>query len=424
MPGMEEVNMRLTKTIAVRCGIPLLAGVVASLLVFTDATPAGAESTHTVAPGETLWRIAHAHGTTVDALVDANQIADARRVFAGRRLVIPDADESVEDEAEALVIAARPDPGVLAEPEAAPQPSEEAMLGEAEQAAQPIEEAVLGEPEVTLELNDEVVLAEPEAALQPSDEATAPRSWVLGAADVSGAELGEIRLAALGESAEAPTPHVLTPSASTRAIDFRRPRDGEDLLHQIEIEHGKSVFLRTDYSIKRVSVGNPEILDVVVLSPRSVQLVARGIGGTNVILWDPQGRPQAAIDVHVGSVRSALESLLRRVLEGEDVRVESAGSGVALVGSVSNALAMERAVAVSETFLGEDSEERVVNLLSVDGNQQVMLKVIVAEMNRKLERELGTNFSSLIETDGKIIGINSLLENLLSDRRRWRSPGG
>jgi pilus assembly protein CpaC len=142
--------------------------------------------------------------------------------------------------------------------------------------------------------------------------------------------------------------------------------------------------------------------------------VARSIGGTNLILWDPQGRPQAAIDVHVGSVRSHLESLLRRVLEGEDVRVESAGSGVALVGSVSNALAMERAVAVSETFLGEDSEERVVNLLSVEGNQQVMLKVIVAEMNRNLERELGTNFSSLIETDGKVIGITSLLENILS----------
>jgi len=390
--------MRLTKTIAVRCGIPLLAGLVASLLVFSDATGAGAESMHTVAPGETLWRIANAHGTTVDALARANQITDARRVFAGKRLVIPDEAEPAGEESEALVVSARPGPAVAAEPEGASEPSEEAVLGESEEKPQPSDDVALGEPGETEE---------------PGEETTASHSWVLGAADVSGTGLGEIRLAALAGSAEAPTPQVLTPSASTRAIDLRRPRDGDDLLQQIEIEQGKSAFLRTDYSIKRVSVGDPEILDVVVLSPRSVQLVARSIGGTNVILWDPQGRPQAAIDVHVGSVRSNLESLLRRVLEGEDIRVESAGAGVALVGSVSNALAMERAVAVSKTFLGEDSEERVVNLLSVRGNQQVMLKVIVAEMNRNLERELGTNFSALIETDGKVISITSLLENLL-----------
>jgi pilus assembly protein CpaC len=133
-----------------------------------------------------------------------------------------------------------------------------------------------------------------------------------------------------------------------------------------------------------------------------------------VTLWDPQGRPQAAIDVHVGTVRSQLDSLLRRVLDGEDVRVESAGSGVALVGTVSNALAMEQALAVSKAFLGEGADDRVVNLLSVAGNQQVMLKVVVAEMTRSLERELGSNFAALIETDGKVFALASVLENLLA----------
>jgi pilus assembly protein CpaC len=237
---------------------------------------------------------------------------------------------------------------------------------------------------------------------------------VLGASAVRGRQLGELRVASLGPSAEWQAPHVLTPSPGSRTIDFARAQDGDDLLHQLEIENGKSVFLRTDYSIKRVSVGNPEIVDVVVLSPSSVQLVARHVGGTNVILWDPQGRPQAAIDVHVGTVRSQLDSLLGRVLEGEDVHVESAGSGVALVGTVSNALAMEQALAVSKTFLGEGAEGRVVNLLSVAGNQQVMLKVVVAEMTRNLERELGANFTSLIETDGKVIAITSLLEGLIA----------
>jgi pilus assembly protein CpaC len=337
------------------------------------------EATHVVKPGETLWRIATRNHTTVDALARANRISDVGQVRAGTELVLPgDALPAPAAEAEATVAAAS---------DAAARPSPAAESPPASAAARPASQPL------------------------PAPEHT-PRSWVLGASQVRGAAVAEMRLAK--RDAGGPPPQLLDPSPGNRTIQLPRPRAGDDLQHEMEIEVGKSVFLHTDYAIRRVSVGNAEIVDVVVLSPTSVQLVARQIGGTNVILWDPQGRPQAAIDVHVGTVRSQLDSLLRRVLDGEDVRVESAGSGVALVGTVSNALAMEQALAVSKAFLGEGADDRVVNLLSVAGNQQVMLKVVVAEMTRSLERELGSNFAALIETDGKVFALASVLENLLA----------
>jgi pilus assembly protein CpaC len=339
-------------------GSPLPPALLAAVLGLVSAAvaAAGAEDsrTHRVQPGETLWRIASLHGTTVEALATRNRIADVGQLRVGTALVIPGA----------------------AKGDALPQLSQTSR-------------------------------ASPQSAATTRRNG---RTWVLGAAEVRGTEIEALRHS---EPRSEPASRVLQPSAGTRTIEFGRPQDTDDLLHQIEIERGKSVFLRTDYTIRRVSVGSPEIVDVVVLSPNSIQLVARQIGGTNVILWDPAGRPQAAIDVHVGTVRSQLDSLLGRVLEGENVRVESAGSGVALVGTVTNALAMEQALAVSRTFLGKGGEDRVVNLLSVGGNQQVMLKVVVAEMTRNLERELGTNFSALIETDGKVFAFASVLDGLI-----------
>jgi murein DD-endopeptidase MepM/ murein hydrolase activator NlpD len=56
--------------------------------------PAGAKATGgslvvTLGEGQTLWSLARAHGVSVDAIVEANGLADASRVRAGRQLVIP-----------------------------------------------------------------------------------------------------------------------------------------------------------------------------------------------------------------------------------------------------------------------------------------------------------------------------------------------
>ncbi|HTO68243.1 MAG TPA: peptidoglycan DD-metalloendopeptidase family protein [Myxococcota bacterium] len=50
---------------------------------------------HTVAPGETLWRISKRYGTTVDAIMAANGISDVRSVATGARLRVPAAGADV-----------------------------------------------------------------------------------------------------------------------------------------------------------------------------------------------------------------------------------------------------------------------------------------------------------------------------------------
>lgn len=232
------------------------------------------------------------------------------------------------------------------------------------------------------------------------------------------ARAGVVALLAIGASAlpalaaERPGVISLEPSPSRGTIQLTAPGDEDGVLRQLELERGKSVFARTDYSVKRVSVGDPGILDVVVISPRELQFVAKAEGSTNVLIWDTQGRPQAAIDVHVGTAFSHLASELHRILDNEDISVESAGNAIVLKGTVPNAVAQEQALEVARSIIGDAEGKKIVNLLEVGGRQQVMLEVVVAEMSRSVKREFGTNLNALITNGGNSIEVFGFLQNL------------
>ena len=162
---------------------------------------------------------------------------------------------------------------------------------------------------------------------------------------------------AFGEESARLSARTLTPSGDRGLIRLELPQSEEDVVLQLELETGKSVFVETAYRAKRVSVGDPDVLDVVALGTRELQLVAKSIGTTNLLIWDTNGRPQAAIDIHVGAPHSRLESELRRILGSEDIRVDSAGNGVVLKGSVPTAIALEQALEVARAVLSEDGRE-------------------------------------------------------------------
>jgi murein DD-endopeptidase MepM/ murein hydrolase activator NlpD len=70
----------------------VVTGLQVSPLLAQEPTPTPetqATTIHVIQPGETLFAIAKRYGTTVEALVRANQIADPSLIFAGQRLVIP-----------------------------------------------------------------------------------------------------------------------------------------------------------------------------------------------------------------------------------------------------------------------------------------------------------------------------------------------
>ena len=227
----------------------------------------------------------------------------------------------------------------------------------------------------------------------------------------------------LGAAGAGASPPVVLGNESI--VRVSKPAAEGDATRVIDLELGKSTFLQSDFNVKRVSVGDPGVLEVNVLSPREVQLVPVRIGATNVVLWDASGVPALVLDAQVGSSFTPIERRIGSVLGIDGVEVEGAGEAVVLKGTVPSPVHAERAVAIAEAYFPKDAEKRVVNALEVGGNQQVMIEVVLAEMQRSLGRDLTVNWSTIIQAGSTIYSFDLLLGGLaaINDRSATVFPG-
>ena len=71
------------------------------------------------------------------------------------------------------------------------------------------------------------------------------------------------------------------------------------LTSSIQLSSGKSIVLKSNTPIKRVSVAKPEVADFILLSPREIYITGKSAGSTNITLWQ-DNRVVAVYDLHVG----------------------------------------------------------------------------------------------------------------------------
>lgn len=187
-----------------------------------------------------------------------------------------------------------------------------------------------------------------------------------------------------------------------------------DVLERVELEKGKAIVLAADFEVERVAVGDPTRAGVVVIDARTVQVVAKEPGDTNVLLWNAQGQLASAVDLHVGVGQNQMIAELRRVLGEHDIRVDMAGSSVVLRGTVFRMEDRERAESVAHAFFAGERKEgerspNVINLIDVAGNHQVMLEVVIAEVSRNIGRELEVDWQTIVREGATTAAFGSLM---------------
>ena len=154
----------------------------------------------------------------------------------------------------------------------------------------------------------------------------------------------------------------------------------------------QSELIESDVSIRRVSVGNPELIEVVAVSNRELVVNAKAAGETTLIVWSAAGRKPFNVVVlplpgKVDGVRRQFE----KEFDGQDVTLTFEDGSVFLRGTVKDVTAAGRAVAIAST-LG-----KVVNLLRVEvppSDYQVLLKVRFADVDRSATSQFGFNLLS------------------------------
>jgi len=161
----------------------------------------------------------------------------------------------------------------------------------------------------------------------------------------------------------------------------------------LNVTMNRAVVVETDQPFAELSIANPGIADISTLSDRSIYVLGKTPGRTSLTILSPEGRLIANVEVQVTPDIGEFRERLRQVLPSEQIEVRTANDGIVLSGMVSSIDNMDRALSLANRY----APERVSNLMSVGGTQQVMLKVRFAEMRRSVSKNLSAGLSI---TDG------------------------
>lgn len=245
------------------------------------------------------------------------------------------------------------------------------------------------------------------------------------------------------------------------------PRDPRDLVESLsgtdgrmEVILGQGRLLSLNQRLATVerdgaiiALGDPSVVDFEVIGLTRIRLTGLRIGTTDLSLTTADGLSRS-IEIHVVADLRTLQARLETVFPDASVTVTQISDHVVLRGQARSAAQVQAIYQTTEAWLksvqssqshrvspgtvgaagsqnaaavaGSDAaatgetvrtaeprlrvsadtiEGQVINLLTVPGSQQVMLKVQIAELNRTALRRLGASF---LFTDGQaVIGSNA-----------------
>jgi len=160
----------------------------------------------------------------------------------------------------------------------------------------------------------------------------------------------------------------------------------------------KAAIVQLDTDARDVLVSNPSIVDAVVRTPRRIFLLANKTGQTNAFFFDAAGHQILAIDIRVERDVGDLSSMMKDDLPDSAIKVAALNDNIVLTGTVANTGDATRAVDLAGRFAGDPT--KVVNMLKVEANEQVMLKVHVAEVQREIAKQLGIDATAAATAAG------------------------
>lgn len=163
---------------------------------------------------------------------------------------------------------------------------------------------------------------------------------------------------------------------------------------RITVPLHRSVTVETTVEASRADVIAKNIADVQVISPTRMLITGENFGTTSVVLHGSDNR-QYSFEVSVELDLSPLTAALKAIDPQSEVRATSFRGNIVLVGTVSSAERARRVVELANLFVPVTAQGQPITLvqnhMEVAGEQQVLLRCVVAEVSRTAARELGVN---------------------------------
>lgn len=208
-----------------------------------------------------------------------------------------------------------------------------------------------------------------------------------------------------------------------------------------EVVVNKSILLNLQKPSERVSIANPAIAELIVISPSQLQINGTKIGSTSLIVWE-KGSKTSFFNIRVIGDISTLEMQIKETAPNDSITVEYANDTIVLAGKAANDRTIARVVLLAKAYaiksekndsdsgknsgssnslkeyissvssdkqrsaidsktidrsvqMSQDSQEtsyKILNLIQVDTPQQVLLEVKVAQVDKTALKDLGVSF--------------------------------
>ena len=183
----------------------------------------------------------------------------------------------------------------------------------------------------------------------------------------------------------------------------------------LQLEVGKSSMLRLPEPVLQRSVGNPAVVQAMLVAPDTLYVVGADIGSTNMIIQGKSGAC-SVVNVTVSMDPAGLRATLAELMpEEKAIRVTAAADTLVLSGTVQDVDAVLRAVELAQAYVRRattplalpkpadgsaapaaatavagagGAASRIINMLNVSAPQQVMLAVQIAEVSKSLLERL------------------------------------
>jgi pilus assembly protein CpaC len=179
-------------------------------------------------------------------------------------------------------------------------------------------------------------------------------------------------------------------------------------VRNLALPRGKSAVIELPVDARDVLVSDPLTADVVLSTPRRIYVLGKKSGSTDAVFVDGMGHQILRLNVRVDQDTASVAETLNRILPGASIHVEAVNDSLVLSGEVPNAVEADKAIRIATAFV--DKPEKILNMLSVAGPEQVMLKVRIIEVNRQIVKQLGVNLNAIVNNVGPA-GSNLNLAN-------------
>lgn len=151
-----------------------------------------------------------------------------------------------------------------------------------------------------------------------------------------------------------------------------------------EVVINKSVILNLNKPAARVSVANPAIADILLITPTEVQINGTAIGATSLLVWEKGSPKPSFFDITVIGNVSQLDAQIKDLAPNDTITAQYANDSLVLSGQAKNEQTKAKIEAIAKAY-----NAKVINQIRIDEPQQVLLQVKVAQVDKTALKRLG-----------------------------------